>query len=93
MYIALAAACIMMSSGALSSTDKAEKKGVNSSRLRDSFNCHILLCPQQPANTISLNNLVLCVCFPGGNVLRSTLFIFAYLLVACDEKNNRLCAS
>lgn len=63
------------------------KKGENSSLLRDSFSCHILLCYPTATNTISLNNLV----FVGKNVPGSALFIFAYQLDVCDEKNNSLC--
>lgn len=61
-------------------------QGVNSSLLRDPFNCHILLCSPTATNTISLNNLV----FVGRDVLRSCLFIFAYQLGECDEKNDSL---
>lgn len=65
----------------------SRKKGENSSLLRDSFSCHILLCPPTATNTISLNNLV----FMGKNVPGSALFIFAYQPDVCDEKNNSLC--
>lgn len=65
----------------------SRKKGENSSLLRDSFSCHILLCSPTATNTISLNNLV----FVGKNVPGSALFIFAYQLDVCDEKNNSLC--
>lgn len=41
-------------------------RGVNSSLLRDPFNCHILLCFPTATNTISLNNLV----FVRRDVLR-----------------------
>lgn len=43
---------------------------VRSSLLRDSFNCHILLCSPTATNTISLNNLA----FLGRDILRSCLF-------------------
>lgn len=76
-----------MSSGALRRRDIAGKKGENSSLLRDSFSCHILLCSPTATDTISLNNLV----FVGKNVPGSALFIFAYQLDVCDEKNNSLC--
>lgn len=65
----------------------SRKKGENSSLLRDSFSCHILLCSPTATNTISLNNLV----FVGKNVPGSAPFIFAYQLDVCDEKNNSLC--
>lgn len=61
-------------------------RGGSSSLLRDSFNCHSLLCSPTATNTISLNNLV----FVGRDVLRSCLLIFAYRLGECDEKNDSL---
>lgn len=57
---------------------------MNSSLLRDPFNCHILLCSPTATNTINLNNLV----FVGRDVLRSCLLIFAYQLGEGDEKND-----
>lgn len=59
-------------------------RGVNSSLLRDPFNCHILLRSPTATNTISLNNLVLV----GRDVLRSCLLIFAYQQAECDEKSD-----
>lgn len=75
-----------MSSGPLSPSDVSGYGGVNSSPLRDPFNCHILLCFPTATNTISLNNLV----FEGRNVLRSCFLIFAYQLGEFDEKNDSL---
>lgn len=72
--IALPSACITMSSGGLQPKWCIGLWGVNSSLLRDSFNCHILLCSSTATNTISLNYLV----FVGGDVLRSCLLILRF---------------